>query len=791
MAAGCAIYCAQPRVAFPKAERGVLDLSNYDMASAGPCALDGTWEFYYRRFIAPGGFAAAVPDLYIPVPDSWNHHGFAAAGLATYRLRVRLGEKRSPDELLSLRLDTVGTAYKLFVNGRIAAVVGKPTETAAHSVGSYKVLTIPIRAVGSELELVFHVSNYWHRSGGLWFSHRLGTPQQITRLREKGLLSDFFFLGALFIIGFYHVSLYFNRRREVDVLHFGLFCIMIAIRVPFTGEFFLTQLWPDFPLDVQLRLEYATIYLTPVFFISFLALNYAQKTRRFVLYCVSIVSGLFLTTVFLLPPLVFTGLVVWYYCFLAACVFWGLGVVLAAVARREPNALASLPPFLVLGATLVNDILFSLEYVYTASLLPYGLMFFVFVQAVLLSRKFYHAFQLAENLSASLLTTNRDLTDLKDSLEQKVADRTEVLSEKNQQLAEAISTREKFLSILAHDLRSPMVGMARVLDAARDGTVALEEKLLRTLAKTTHESVDLLENMLNWALSRKHELTAYPDDIDLGRLFGKIADLYAHTLAEKNIRLTASLGDSPWVHADPGMLEMVLRNLLANAVKFTPAGGQITVTAQRRAGSLRVEIADTGPGISSETLGNLFAPQAFKTTRRGAHPGSGLGLVICKEFVEANGGTIGAYNLTGKGCCLWFELPPGEASREETIRPEVFSGLKALIVEDNALHRRLIEEVVVGLGISVDLASDGAAAWEILQRQNFDFVVLDVQLPGLDGFALADKIAKRQTRPRVIFHSSYPAAQIRSGATPGCVDAILAKPLERDALAATLRRFYG
>lgn len=792
--AALALSCA-PGKKKPLAERGVLDLTHYDFAAEGPVALDGRWDFHYGKFIAPNTFSSAVkPDAFIPVPDSWNHHGFAAAGFATYRLKIQLPAQHA-GEILGLRLDTAGTAYTLFANGRQIVSVGKPAASAEESRGSYKVVVLPVQAVRGELELVFHISNYFHRSGGLWFSHKLGTPEQIRQLRENGLLGDFVLLGALFIIGFYHISLFLNRRREIAVLHFGLFCLIVASRVPITGEFFLTQLFPNFPLPWQLRLEYATIFIAPVFFVAFLAHTFAEKTRRFIIYYSRIVPALFLSTLFFLEPIGFTSLISWFYIFLGTCVIWALAVLFTAVARREENALASLLPFLILGATLVNDVLFSLEYIYTTTILPYGLIFFVFVQAVLLSRKFYHAFNLSEKLSQTLTATNRDLTELKDSLEQKVEERTEILQEKNRELAQAINTREKFLSIMAHDLRSPMIGMARVFDAAMDGSVRLEGKMVRTLAKTTHESVNLLENMLNWALSQKNELKMFPDDIDLQKIFGKVANLFEHLAAEKNIRLAPDLEQNLWVHADAGMIETVLRNLIGNAFKFTPAGGEIGVAARLSGDWVRVEIADSGRGIPEDKLPTLFAP--LQAAARPAMPGStpegtGLGLVISKEFIEANGGAIGVFNRSHGGCCFWFEIPRGIGSGEDaSAADQNLTGLRALIVEDNTLHLRLTEDAVAGLGISAEMASDGYAAWEILQKQNFDFIILDVQLPGIDGFTLAEKIATLPVKPLVIFHSSFSEVEIRQRTAAEHYSAILPKPLDMEALATTLRGLYG
>ncbi len=798
--------CANRARAKPQAEAGVLNLQGYDIARQGPVALDGQWEFYYGLFVAPQKFSVPPPNgMLIPVPDSWNHHTFGgkkmrADHFATYRLRIRLPEAAPADFPLSLRLDTAGTAYTLFINGRHAVSAGKPGTSLADSRGAYKVLTLPAMPERGEIELVFHISNYLHRSGGLWFSHYLGTVEQINRIREKGLFADAILLGALFIIGFYHLALFFNRRQELPVLHFGLFCLMVAFRVPFTGEFFLTQLFPEFPLDLQLRFEYTTVYITPVFIIAFIAYAYAEKTRKFILCYSWIVALLFFATVLLFQPFVFTGFILFYYLFLMTIVVWALGTMGVAVWRREENALVSLLLLLLLGATMINDLLFSMEYIYTTSMLPVGLIVFAFVQAVLLSRKFYHAYRHSENLSATLTVTNRDLTQLKENLEHKVAERTEVLQEKNHELAVAINTREKFISIMAHDLRSPLVGMARIFEAAHAGIMKVEEKMIPALARTTRESVNLLENMLSWALSQKNQLKSLPDNIQLKPLAQKIAALFEHIAAEKRIAIAADVAENLWLHADQSMLETVLRNLFANAMKFTPAGGAILLTAAERGDFVRIEVADNGAGISAHRLAGLFAAAEFAGQKSIPAPneGTGLGLVICKEFVETNGGTIGVRSAEHKGSTFWLEIPCGvvpAAKQSDYAEADLLAveknllRLKGLVVEDNVIHLRLVEAVLAELGISAELAGDGQLAWELLQAEPFDFVLLDGKLPVLDGFALAEKISTLKKQPYVIFHSSFSEQEILSRVSPNHFDAMLPKPLDREALMNALARF--
>ena len=223
-------------------------------------------------------------------------------------------------------------------------------------------------------------------------------------------------------------------------------------------------------------------------------------------------------------------------------------------------------------------------------------------------------------------------------------------------------------------------------------------------------------------------------------------------------------------------------------MKFTPQGGQISLSASENGDFIRFEISDSGAGIEAGRLASLFASAEFaaKTQMPAANEGTGLGLIICKDFVETNGGKIGVQSAKGQGSCFWFEIPcgvrPGRDEADVLAAERNLSRLKALVVEDNAIHLSLVEAILVELGISAEMVGDGQQAWDMLQTEHFDFVLLDGKLPVLDGFALAGKISTLNKGSAVIFHSSFSEQEILDRVSREHFDAILPKPLSKEAL---------
>jgi len=236
------------------------------------------------------------------------------------------------------------------------------------------------------------------------------------------------------------------------------------------------------------------------------------------------------------------------------------------------------------------------------------------------------------------------------------------LKESEKQLKELNATKDKLFSIIAHDLRSPygnIIGLSELLiQNITDADLKESEKYTRLLNSSAKNTLILLDNLLNWAKSQTGQLSFNPENIRSSDVILEIIGLNESLAKTKNISLKHSCSDETEVYADKNMLKTVLRNLISNAIKFTDVGGHIRVLAVLKQDHVEITISDDGIGMNAEKRNGLFNLTSNRTTVGTANEkGSGLGLVLCKEFVEKNDGKIWVESEEGKGSHFKFTLP--------------------------------------------------------------------------------------------------------------------------------------
>lgn len=246
-------------------------------------------------------------------------------------------------------------------------------------------------------------------------------------------------------------------------------------------------------------------------------------------------------------------------------------------------------------------------------------------------------------------------------LESTVATRTRELAAKNTELQLANATKDRFMAILAHDLRGPISSQAKLLEELACGSLCIDKEelpqLLDGLATSSRNIQLLLENLLTWAMAQRREIRCTPEVLDLDALVAETNQLLAGQAGNKNITLSAQTAGIQAL-GDPQMIRTVHRNLVANAIKFTPEGGSIRTSIQQDGHQAVVTVQDTGIGMDQELLARLFQTDAVNH-RRGTQgeTGTGLGLLLCKEFVEQNQGSIEVTSQPGSGSSFSFRLP--------------------------------------------------------------------------------------------------------------------------------------
>lgn len=231
-------------------------------------------------------------------------------------------------------------------------------------------------------------------------------------------------------------------------------------------------------------------------------------------------------------------------------------------------------------------------------------------------------------------------------------------------LEELNATKDKFFSIIAHDLKNPFTGLVSLSEFLLKSIDEIERDelidCLQGMHTTSKQACNLLENLLQWARSQTGHIKCTPGRIEVKKLVERNVDLFKKIALEKNIAICCDIKDTPSVYADGDMLNTIMRNLLSNAIKYTHAKGLITIDAKTKEGFVEFTIADNGIGIRSQDIAKLFKIDiSFSTLGTAREQGTGLGLILCREFVERNGGKIWVESTFGKGSNFKFTLKKG------------------------------------------------------------------------------------------------------------------------------------
>jgi len=238
----------------------------------------------------------------------------------------------------------------------------------------------------------------------------------------------------------------------------------------------------------------------------------------------------------------------------------------------------------------------------------------------------------------------------------------ESLEKANCELKQLNAAKDKFFSIIAHDLRNPFTGLFGVISILLNHFDSYEKEkirhLLELLDSTARHIFDLLENLLNWSRSQTDSIKRYPEKINLNSIISKNIRLVSENAGLKQIRINNKINAETFVYADENMIKTVIRNLLTNAIKFTEKGGNISISSKLSDDMIEVSIADTGVGIKKENIDKLFRIDVkYNTSGTAQETGTGLGLNVCKEFIELNGGAIWLESEAGKGSTFYFTIP--------------------------------------------------------------------------------------------------------------------------------------
>lgn len=380
-----------------------------------------------------------------------------------------------------------------------------------------------------------------------------------------------------------------------------------------------------------------------------------------------------------------------------------------------------------------------------------------------------------------------------------------------EQAAEASRAKSEFLARMSHEIRTPLHGALGMLELLAASPLAPEQREHATAALACAGMLrDLIDDILDLAKIESGKLAVERAPFDLHTMLEELAAVFRPLCAAKSLAFTLERSrDLPAaVVGDPLRLRQVLHNFLANALKFTERGriGLRASVAARSAATVRVrvEVVDSGIGLSEDQAEALFSPfhQAESSTTR-RFGGTGLGLAISRRLAELMGGSVGVRSRPGYGSRFHAEvelalrgetgIPAAEAPPDADPGAAAARPLSVLVVDDNAMNRKVLRGLLGRTGHAVEEAADGPAALDLLARVKFDIVLLDIEMPGMDGYTVCRALRAADfrgpnRRAHVVAVTAHALSEIADRAREAGMDAHLFKPFTPGELLAAVER---
>ncbi|MFI4936453.1 MAG: ATP-binding protein [Caulobacterales bacterium] len=372
---------------------------------------------------------------------------------------------------------------------------------------------------------------------------------------------------------------------------------------------------------------------------------------------------------------------------------------------------------------------------------------------------------------------------------------------------EASRAKSAFLAMTSHEIRTPLngvLGMAQAME--QDDLSPVQRERLRVIRQSGESLLEILNDVLDVSKIEAGKLELERAPFDLEAVTRTAHAAFSASAAKKGLNFGVRIDETArgFYEGDAARVRQVLVNLLSNAVKFTDAGA-VEVTVAGYEGGVRLAVSDTGPGVAPDRVEQLFdkfVQADSSTTRR--FGGTGLGLAICRDLCQAMGGAISLESELGRGSTFIVDLPltrcVAPASAEAAAKPPADSGagapVRVLAAEDNTVNQLVLRTLLDQIGVETVIVETGAEAIEAWEAGQFDLILMDVQMPQMDGPTAAREIRAREAasgRPRIpiiALTANAMTHQVESYAAAG-MDDFVPKPIEVAALYAAIARYAG
>ncbi|WP_209452059.1 hybrid sensor histidine kinase/response regulator [Leptospira ryugenii] len=632
-------------------------------------------------------------------------------GYATYRLNVLLPDNR---ETLALSIPVLHTAYRLYVDGELVYENGIVSEYENIHKPSFHTKVIALRGVRKHLRLQIDISNYSHKIAGMKEVIHLGRIDNIYSEVSDVYVANWIIILFLSLLSLYHFFLYILRNSERGSFYLGFLYLGILVMILSLAEgrilfnTFSDSYWLLLVRLSNIGLPISIYMATRVLFHVFLNHKYEILIKVTKLYVI-----LYILTTLFSPK---AQMAEWTYLF----EFWSIGFIalgliltVIAVIQRKKDSLLYLFSLVLISLGSIYDTLYNGNYVSGFQGFGYyNLLFFLVPQTYILTRSIFQIFKSEEIASRQLMKSNEDL-------ENKVKERTLELQKANRWKA-------NFVSLMSHDLRSPLIGVSQILDVLqfKFSTTSDEEKLkfLNMSKEGIQNSLRMLKSLLDISRFDSEGIKLQQSQFDLKTLLQDVVSILDPIATVKEITLILNVQSETSIIADRALLEEVFKNIITNAIKFSYPHSQIEIAERMKGDWISIEIKDSGIGMDEDAIAKIFGEDNPKSQPgTNGELGSGFGLKLCLNILEAHFAKLKIHSEPGKGST--FEIQFSKNLRS------------VLLVDDSDAYRSSLAEDLRRRKWIVIEARNGEEALDHLSRIKPSLIITDKEMPIMDGIS--------------------------------------------------------